>query len=83
MGKSFRDDLKERYERALQDFERAKAEATKDIERIQPYNALEYGAAYFTKIDKVTSAGARVMELANLVRAYEYYNPDEPRIIEE
>lgn len=77
MDKNFREYLGRQLNEALEEFKTAKQSAIKDLESMQYYQANDFGAAYYTRIDKVTKAGARVQELVNALRAYDYFEPSE------
>lgn len=81
MNDTFKDELAAKYNKAVEDFEKAKREAIADLEKMTAFQGLDYGAAYFTKIDKVTSAAARVCELGQVIRAFQYYNPEMGEVI--
>ena len=77
MDKNFREYLARQLKEAMKEFEEAKQSAIKDLEYMQYYHATDFGAAYFTKIDRVTEAGARVNQILQLMRAYDYFEPSE------
>lgn len=77
MDKNFREYLGRQLKEAQEEFEAAKQSAIKDLESMQYYQATDFGAAYYTKIDKVTKAGTRIQEIVNAMRAYDYFEPSE------
>ena len=79
MDKNFREYLGRQLKEAREEFEAAKQSAIKDLESMQYYQAIDFGAAYYTKIDRVTKAETRVQEILNAMRAYEYFEPSEEK----
>lgn len=80
MDKNYLDYLENQFKEANTMFEEAKAKAIKDIENITAWNAADFGAAYYTKIDKITQAGERLITIANALRVYKYYLENEEQI---
>lgn len=83
MANTFKEELANKYQKAEADFQKAKEEAIRDIERMEAWQAAESGAAYISRIERVTAAAARVMELGQLIRAFQYYNPEEGPVLSE
>lgn len=83
MAQNFKEDLADKYRKAEEGFQDAKKEAARAIENMEARVALEYGAAYASHIDKVTAAAARVMELGQVIRAFQFFNPDEGPVFSE
>ena len=78
MDKNYREFLERQLKEAQQEFEAVKASAITDLQGMQPYYAQDWGgAAYFTKIDKVTAAGTKVQQWAQALKAYDYYTKQE------
>jgi hypothetical protein len=69
---AYRQVLKGNLERAMEDFEEARAKALRYLESITTRDAADFGAAYGTHIDKITQAGARVEEIKLAMRAFDY-----------
>ena len=63
--------LETNLKQAQYEFEEAKASAVKDLQDMDPYHAQDWGAAYYTKIDKITAAGTKVMQWHLALEAYE------------
>lgn len=72
MDKTYRDYLQRQFDEAQAAFEEAKKNAIRDLENMNAWNAADFGAAYFTKIDKVTQQGQKVMTIAQAMQAYDY-----------
>ena len=66
--------LNNEINKAQADFESAKMEAAREIEIMTAHIAVDYGAAYAARIDKITAAAARIKALAEAKRVYEYIN---------
>lgn len=79
MDKNYGQFLQRKLNEALQEFEEAKKSAIKDLEGMGAYHAQDWGAAYFTKIDKVTATGTKVQQWQEAMRAYDYFNGQEDR----
>ncbi len=77
MYKNYRELLENKHKEAMEQFEQAKADAIKAIEDMTTYNAADFGAAYFTKIDKITQAGQKVLTLEYLIWNYDCYEVNE------
>lgn len=83
MANTFKEELANKYLKAEEDFQKAKEEAIHNLMKMEAHIAVEYGAAYASHIDKVTAAAARVMELGELIRAFQYHNPEEGPVFSE
>lgn len=77
MTRNYREYLEQQLAQAQQEFEEARASAAKDIEGMDPFHAQSWGAAYYTKIDKVTAAGTKVMQIHLALEAYDDFNKEE------
>ena len=77
MYDTYREYLEHTLEDAQAEFDRAKAEAARSLNNIEVHTATSYGAAYYTKIDTVSIAAAKVQALAEALRAYQYYTVQE------
>ena len=64
--------LEDRLNKATEDFNKAKEKAIRDLENLHTHDAAEYGATYYTHIDHVTQAGARVEELKKAIWAFDF-----------
>ena len=71
MNKNYKSYLEDRLKEAQQEFEAVKVSAVRDLQDMDPYHAQDWGAAYFTKIDKITAAGTKVMQWHLALEAYE------------
>ena len=71
MNKNYKSYLEDRLKEAQQEFEAVKASAVRDLQDMDPYHAQDWGAAYYTKIDKITAAGTKVMQWHLALEAYE------------
>lgn len=72
MDKTYGDYLQRQLDEAQERFEAAKAEAIKDIQSMNFFNAADFGAAYFTHIDHITQAGTKVQAIGQALQAYDY-----------
>lgn len=77
MDKNYGEFLSRQLKEAQEAFEEAKKAAIRDIEAMQYYHANDYGAAYFTHIDKITAAGAKVEQIILSMRAYDHFHGEE------
>ena len=71
MNNDYKVYLETHLKEAQADFEAVKASAVRDLQDMDPYHAQDWGAAYYTKIDKITAAGTKVMQWHLALEAYE------------
>lgn len=77
MDKTYRAYLERQLQEARTEFEQAKAEAIRDLENMNQWNASDTGAAYSTRIDRVTAAGTKYRTIAEAIKAYDFFNKEE------
>lgn len=73
MPKNYNEYLKSELEKAISNFEETKKEAAREIETMTYFEATDFGAAYASRIDKVTEAAAKIRAIAEAINAYEYF----------
>ena len=73
MDKNYREYLERELQEAQERFEEIKKEVIRDVENITTWNAQDFGAAYFCKIDHITQAGQKVQTLARALQVYGYF----------
>ncbi len=73
MHNTYREQLQYEYDSTVEAFEKAKKEAMKELEQLDVYRAMDYGAGYATHIDKISVAAGKVTALASQIRAYDYF----------
>lgn len=73
MGNEYKEYLEEELKKAQERFEKAKREVIQEIENMNFYMAEDYGAAYASHIDKITSAAARIKAIGEAIQVYDYY----------
>ncbi len=73
MERNYVEYLNKEYEKAEADFNKAKAEAIREIENMTPFVAVDYGAGYASHIEKITTAAARMKAIAEARTAYNYF----------
>lgn len=66
-------ELQAQLKKAEEDFLEAKKSAIKELETMDPWKATFYGAAYSTKIDQVTKAGAEINKISELIGIAEFF----------
>ena len=71
------EELKNQLDKAEREFIEAKKEAIKQLQYMGTYEALEFGAAYFTHIDKVTKAAAELKKIQELLAIVAYFKNTE------
>lgn len=74
MKRGYLDHLVEEYNKAVDDFEKAKKEAADEIMRMTSLTANEMGAAYASRIERITNAAARIEVLRNTIGTYAYFD---------
>lgn len=72
MSKDYREYLEEELKKAQQEFEKAKMDSIKEIEKMSVFMAEDFGAAYTSHIDKITAAAARVKALGEAMQVFDY-----------
>lgn len=75
--KKYVEELKSQLEEAEKKFNKAKEEAIKTLEKMSVHEAVDFGAAYVTHIDKVTAAAAELRKIHELLRIAEYFKKNE------
>lgn len=73
MGNEYREYLENELKDAQGKFEKAKREAIEEIGNMNFYMAEDFGAAYTSHIDKITSAAARVKAIGEAIKTYDYF----------
>lgn len=76
MANTYIEYLRDEFEIAKSDFEKAKREATDDLKQMTFYAAVDRGAAYDSRIDRVTIAATKLKTLADNIQAYEYFQKE-------
>ena len=77
--KTFKEDLQRKIDDATEKFEQAKKDAIKELETMNCRTAIDFGAAYATHIDNVTRYASRLVSLAEMMDAYNYYDKQEQK----
>lgn len=77
MTRNYSEYLSEEYKKAEAAFNEAKAETLREIEALTPRDAAEYGAAYYSRIERMTKAAASMKAIAEARSVYEYYTKKE------
>lgn len=77
MDKTYREYLERQLTEAQERFEAAKAEAIRDIQAMNFWNAADFGAAYFTHIDHITQAGTKVQAIGQALAVYDNFTKEE------
>ena len=73
MNNEYRVYLEEELKEAEKKFENAKKEAAEEIANMSFLMAEDFGAAYASHIDKVTSAAARIKAINEMIRVYDFF----------
>lgn len=73
MSNNFTEFLNQEIQEAIKEFEEAKKEVINQIESISYYNAADFGAAYYSKIDTITKVGQKLYTLYDVKRVYQYF----------
>lgn len=73
MAQNFKEYLREEFDRAVKEFEKAKEEAAAEILSMTHFTAVDFGAAYASHIDKVTAAAAKLRAIAEFSNTYDYF----------
>jgi len=68
----FLESLDKEIVKAAKDFETAKADAIRELQAMDVFTAVNYGAGYATKIDAVTMHASRLYHLNQMYRRYKY-----------
>ena len=66
------EELNTQLDKAGAEFIYAKQEAIKSLENMHIYQAVDFGAAYYTHIDKVTKAAADYKKIAEMLDFIKY-----------
>lgn len=74
MKQDYLDHLIKEYNKAVDDFEKAKKEAADEIMRMTSIAANEMGAAYASRIERITNAAARIEALRDTIGTYAHFN---------
>ncbi|MCM1218117.1 MAG: hypothetical protein NC548_26825 [Lachnospiraceae bacterium] len=73
MEKNYIEYLNKEYQKAEAAFNKAKAEAIQEIENMTSFIAVDYGAGYASRIERITKAAASMKAIAEARSAYEYF----------
>lgn len=73
MNAAYTEYLQQQLKEAIDEFNQAKASALQDLKDLDPYHAQDWGAGYYTKIDKVTAAGTKVRQWDKAYKTYIEY----------
>ena len=73
MEKMMRDFLVNELDKAQRDFDEVKKAILTSVENIDPWDCVNFGAAYYTHIDKLTNAGQKIKTIADALSAFDYY----------
>lgn len=73
MNNEYRVYLEEELKEAEKKFENAKKEAAEEIANMSFLMAEDFGAAYASHIDKVTSAAARIKTINEMIQVYDFF----------
>ena len=74
---TFKNDLQKNIDKATADFENAKQESIKELQRMNCREAIDFGAAYAIHIDNVTRYASRLVSLCETMDMYNCYNKQE------
>ena len=72
MFNDFQEYLEAELEEAVAEFEKAKAAVIDEVKAMNFRTAVDSGAAYASKIDRISLAAAKIQTLSNTLRAYKY-----------
>lgn len=72
MASNYSEYLEKEINAAEAAFNQAKADVIRDIDNMTAHAAEYYGAAYYSKIDKITKAASKWKSLAEAKRVYDF-----------
>ncbi len=73
MAGNYSEYLAQEIDKAEAEFKQAKADVIREIEGMTAHGAVDYGAAYYSKIDRITNAAARLKALAEAKHVYDFF----------
>lgn len=76
MANTYIEYLQEEFKRAKQEFEKAKRETADELGGMNHFTAVDFGAAYASRIDRVTVAATKLRTIADVMQTYEYFQKE-------
>lgn len=72
MERTYQQYLEEELAKAEKEFEEAKKSAAEEIFKMEWHTAVDYGAAYASKIDEVTKAAVKARTIGQMLHVYKW-----------
>ncbi len=82
MFDTYKEYLKNEYKCAVEKFKTARQESMRKLMDMEPYTADDYGAGYSARVEAVSTAAAKVMQIGSMIKAYEHYYPEEAPVLD-